>query len=102
MVTAAEMCFPLETDNIEIATPLTTQATPPHETLTPLSLLDHTSSAALLLQVCRVWCSLPCNGKLLELAALLTVWQVRVLCQLRALTLLWAESGVSLGRTLEK
>lgn len=30
MVTAAEMCFPLETDNIEIATPLTTQATPSH------------------------------------------------------------------------
>ena len=63
MVTAAEMFFPRETDNIEITTPLTTQ--PTTRTHPPLSprILSFTHPP-----VCRVWRSLPCKGKLLELA----------------------------------
>lgn len=56
--------------------------------LTPLpSLSYHTSSIALF--PCSVWHSLPCKGKLLELAALLTAWQVCVLCQLQPPTLVF-------------
>lgn len=81
MVTAAEMCFPWESDNIEITTPLTTQPS------SHPSLSYHTSSIALF--PCSVWHSLPCKGKLLELAALLTAWQVCVLCQLQPPTLVF-------------
>lgn len=52
MVTAAEMFFPQETDNIEITTPLTTQPPPPssyHPSSTALSLRSAVSGA-----VCHV------------------------------------------------
>lgn len=96
MVTAAEMFFPWETDNIEITTPLTTQPTSPPPLLPPSY---HRFPLALLPScVCR---SLPCKGKLLELKALLTAWQVCAVCQLQPLTQPWACSGVSFGKTLE-
>lgn len=95
MVTAAEMFFPWETDNIEITTALTTQPTTP----TPLSSY-HTSSFALTSRSVMSG-SVICKGKLLELVALLTSWQVCVLYQLQTLNLPRACSGVSLGKILQ-
>lgn len=78
MVTAAEILFPRETDNIEITTPFTTQPSP----LSPyIPYCTHP-------QVCSVWHSLLCKGKLLELAAFPTAWQVCALCPEPALVFL--------------
>lgn len=51
--------------------------------------------------LCLVWSHSPWWGKLLELAALQTAWQVCVCCQFQTLTLPGHHSDVSLGKTIE-
>lgn len=89
MVTAAGMLFPWETDNIEITTPLRAQPVTHAPTFLP-HILYYAQLPA------PFWHRLPCEGKLLELAVLLTAWQVCVIQQLQP-TVLQRPAGVFLG-----
>lgn len=89
MVTAAGMLFPRETDNIEVTTPLRAQPITHAPTFLP-HILHYAQLPA------PFWQSLPCEGKLLELAGLLTAWQVCVIQQLQP-TVLQRPAGVFLG-----